>query len=132
MPDASTASLTSSGAMKSTVNVLAAIAPCIGALFLALQRRSRHIDHMSETTCIAALESRGLIAVSGEDWRSFLQGLLTQDVETLRAREARFGALLTPQGRLLYDLFVVGREGGCWLDCQAERRAALLQRLAIY
>jgi len=87
---------------------------------------------MSETTCIAALESRGLIAVSGEDWRSFLQGLLTQDVETLRAREARFGALLTPQGRLLYDLFVVGREGGCWLDCQAERRAALLQRLAIY
>ena len=87
---------------------------------------------MSETAAIAVLQSRALIAVSGEDWRSFLQGLLTQDVETLRPGEARFGALLTPQGRLLYDLFIVGREDGCWLDCAAEKRAALLQRLTIY
>ncbi|HWF76591.1 MAG TPA: folate-binding protein [Caulobacteraceae bacterium] len=87
---------------------------------------------MSATTCIAALETRALISVAGEDWRSFLQGLLTQDVETLAPGEARFGALLTPQGRLLYDLFIVGRAEGCWLDCAADKRAALLQRLAIY
>jgi hypothetical protein len=87
---------------------------------------------MSETSCIAALESRALIAVAGDDWKSFLQGLLTQDVETLRPGEARFGALLTPQGRLLYDLFIVGRDDGCWLDCAADRRSALLQRLTIY
>jgi folate-binding protein YgfZ len=87
---------------------------------------------MSETSRIADLPSRALIAVGGEDWRSFLQGLLTQDVETLQPGEARFGALLTPQGRLLYDLFIVGREDGCWLDCATDKRAALLQRLAIY
>jgi len=87
---------------------------------------------MSETSRIAALASRALIAVAGEDWRSFLQGLLTQDVETLGSGEVRFGALLTPQGRLLYDLFIVGREDGCWLDCAADKRAALLQRLTIY
>jgi tRNA-modifying protein YgfZ len=87
---------------------------------------------MSETSRIVALPSRALIAVGGEDWRSFLQGLLTQDVETLQPGEARFGALLTPQGRLLYDLFIVGREDGCWLDCATDKRAALLQRLAIY
>ncbi len=87
---------------------------------------------MAETTRIAALASRALIAVGGEDWRSFLQGLVTQDVETLQPGEARFGALLTPQGRLLYDLFIVGGQNGCWLDCAAERRAALLQRLTIY
>jgi tRNA-modifying protein YgfZ len=87
---------------------------------------------MSETSRIAALPSRALIAVGGEDWRGFLQGLLTQDVETIRPGEARFGALLTPQGRLLYDLFIIGRDDGCWLDCEAARRAALLQRLAIY
>lgn len=91
---------------------------------------------MSETSRIAALASRALIAVGGEDWRGFLQGLLTQDVETLAPGEARFGALLTPQGRLLYDLFIVGRPesdfGGCWLDCAADKRAALLQRLTIY
>ena len=59
------------------------------------------------------LNSRALIAVGGPDWRGFLQGLLTQDVETLRPGELRFGALLTPQGRLLYDLFIVGGADGC-------------------
>jgi len=79
-------------------------------------------------TSIAHLTSRALIAIGGADWRGFLQGLLTQDVETIQPDEVRFGALLTPQGRLLYDLFIVGRPepapGGCWLDCVAERRAA--------
>src|SRR5580693_1486746 len=87
---------------------------------------------MPEKPCIARQDSRALIAVGGEDWRGFLQGLLTQDVETIQPGEARFGALLTPQGRLLYDLFIVGRENGCWLDCAAERRAALIQRLTLY
>ena len=87
---------------------------------------------MPEQTHIARLENRALIAVGGDDWRGFLQGLLTQDVETIAPGEVRFGALLTPQGRLLYDLFIVGRGDGCWLDCAAERRAALIQRLTIY
>jgi len=87
---------------------------------------------MSDPSHSASLPSRALIAVGGAEWRGFLQGLLTQDVETLAPGEARFAALLTPQGRLLYDLFLVGREDGCWLDCQAKVRAALLQRLTIY
>lgn len=92
---------------------------------------------MSGTLTFATLPSRALIAVSGPDWRDFLQGLITQDVETLQPGEVRFGALLTPQGRLLYDLFVVGRPNstggdGCWLDVAAEHRAAILQRLAMY
>ncbi|WP_340645650.1 folate-binding protein YgfZ [Phenylobacterium sp.] len=78
------------------------------------------------------LNSRALIALSGEDWRDFLQGLITQDVETLQVGEARFAALLTPQGRLLFDLFVVGREDGAWLDVEGEHRAALTLRLTMY
>ncbi len=81
----------------------------------------------------AVLKSRALIGVSGADWLHFLQGLITQDVEGLKAGEARFGALLTPQGRLLYDLFVVARaDGGAWLDVEAAHREALLQRLTMY
>jgi tRNA-modifying protein YgfZ len=87
---------------------------------------------MSQTPTFAPLTTRALIAVAGPDWRGFLQGLVTQDVESLRGGEARFGALLTPQGRLLYDLFVVGREDGCWLDVAAEHRGAVLQRLTMY
>ncbi|WP_372782957.1 folate-binding protein YgfZ [Phenylobacterium sp.] len=87
---------------------------------------------MTPTLTYALLPSRALIGLSGPDWRDFLQGLITQDVEMLAVGEARFGALLTPQGRLLYDLFVVGREGGCWLDVLAEHRAAVIQRLTMY
>jgi hypothetical protein len=79
-----------------------------------------------------ALTSRAVIAVEGEDWRSLLQGLLTQDVETLAPGELRFGALLTPQGRLMFDLFILGREDGCWLDVEATQRADLLKRLMMY
>jgi folate-binding protein YgfZ len=87
---------------------------------------------MAASPSIARLENRALVSVGGDDWRSFLQGLLTQDVETLASGEARFAALLTPQGRLLFDLFVIGREMGCWLDCEAGKRDALIQRLMLY
>jgi folate-binding protein YgfZ len=87
---------------------------------------------MADALTYATLESRALIAVGGADWRSFLQGLITQDVETMAPGEARFGALLTPQGRLLYDLFVVERDGGAWLDVEARRRDAIIQRLTMY
>jgi tRNA-modifying protein YgfZ len=87
---------------------------------------------MTGTANTAELNSRSLVGVIGADWRDFLQGLLSQDVETIRPGELRFGALLTPQGKLLFDLFIFGREDGCWLDVAADRREALIQRLTIY
>ena len=87
---------------------------------------------MAIPNSVARLESRALIALSGADWRSFLQGLITQDVDSLVPGELRFAALLTPQGRLLYDLFVAGREDGAWLDVQADVREAIIQRLSMY
>ena len=63
-------------------------------------------------TRIARLDSRALISVSGDEARPFLNNLLTQDVETLADGELRFGALLSPPGRLLFDLFIVGEGGG--------------------
>jgi hypothetical protein len=87
---------------------------------------------MKAQTFVTRLDSRAIISVSGADWRDFLQGLLTQDVETLGPGEARFGALLTPQGKLLFDLFIIGQGDGCLIDVAADRRAALVQRLMIY
>jgi folate-binding protein YgfZ len=81
---------------------------------------------------IAHLKSRALVRLSGEDWRTFLQGLLTQDVATLNVGQLRFSALLTPQGRLLFDLFVLGLADGALLDVAADRRSALVQRLSMY
>ena len=87
---------------------------------------------MTTRPIFAELGSRALIAVEGADWRSFLHGLITQNVETLAPGEARFAGLLTPQGRLLWDLFVVGREDGAWLDVAREHREAIVSRLSMY
>jgi len=84
------------------------------------------------TTRIARLHSRALIRVSGPDARPFLHNLLTQDVETLAEGELRYGALLSPPGRLLFDLFLKGEADAVLLDVAADRREALLQRLSMY
>jgi len=84
------------------------------------------------TVHIARLDSRALIRVSGPDARPFLHNLLTQDVETLAAGELRYGALLSPPGRLLFDLFLWGEYGAVVLDVAADRREALMQRLSMY
>jgi len=87
---------------------------------------------MVQTPSFVRLRSRALIALGGPDWRDFLHNLISQNVETLAVDEIRFGALLTPQGKVLYDLFLIGREDGCWLDVAAEHRDVILQRLMIY
>ena len=84
------------------------------------------------TARIARLDDRALVRVSGPDARPFLHNLLTQDVETLADGDLRFGALLSPPGRLLFDLFLRGEADGVLLDVAADRRDALLQRLAMY
>jgi folate-binding protein YgfZ len=81
---------------------------------------------------LAPLTSRALVSLEGPDWRSFLQGLLSQDVEAMVSGDLRFAALLTPQGKLLFDLFVLATETGCLLDVAADRQAALIQRLTLY
>jgi folate-binding protein YgfZ len=80
-------------------------------------------------TAIARLESRAVITVTGPDTVSFLNGLLTQTVEP---GALRFAGLLTPQGRLLYDLFVGVSGETARLDVAAEHRDALLARLTLY
>src|ERR1700748_1163478 len=70
----------------------------------------------------AMLEDRGVLSVSGADSASFLQGLLTNDVEGLESGEARYAALLTPQGKILFDMIVVrapGDEPTHLIDCAA-------------
>jgi len=84
------------------------------------------------TDLIARLDDRALIRVSGPDAKPFLHNLLTQDVETLADGQVRFGALLSPPGRLLFDLFLIGEGEDVLLDVAADRRDALIQRLSMY
>jgi folate-binding protein YgfZ len=83
-------------------------------------------------TKLATLADRRLIQITGPDWRIFLQGLITQNVETLDDGAVAYGALLTPQGRLLFDMFIWPDAGGSVLDVAAEGREALIARLSMY
>jgi tRNA-modifying protein YgfZ len=83
----------------------------------------------------AHLEDRGVVSVSGADAAGFLQGLLTNDVERLAPGEARYAALLTPQGKILFDMIVVRADGGepsYLIDCAAAQAADLTKRLGFY
>ena len=80
----------------------------------------------------AILENRGVLAVAGEDARTFLQGLVSNDVNKLAANRALYAAFLTPQGKYLHDFFMAELGGAVLLDCERERLADLQRRLSIY
>ncbi len=84
----------------------------------------------------AKLEDRGVVSVAGADAAGFLQGLLTNDVERLEPGEAGYAALLTPQGKILFDMIVVrtpDADGAAYLlDCGAAQAADLAKRLGFY
>jgi folate-binding protein YgfZ len=80
----------------------------------------------------ALLPDRSILRVSGEEARHFLHNLVTCDVEKLVAGEARFGALLTPQGKILFDFFVVAGKDDFLLDAPKALAADLLKRLTFY
>src|SRR5215510_13341477 len=72
---------------------------------------------------------RGVLAVSGADRASWLQGLLTNDVENLKDGESRYSAYLTPQGRMISDMNVVARGNQLLLDVPEPIAASLRDRL---
>ncbi|WP_244299169.1 YgfZ/GcvT domain-containing protein [Roseibium aquae] len=80
----------------------------------------------------AVLDNRGLLHVSGEQAHSFLQNLVTCDVDQVAATGAGFGALLTPQGKIQFDFLVVKTAEGYLLDTPAPLVADLKKRLTFY
>lgn len=84
----------------------------------------------------AYLPDRGVVKVSGDDARGFLNGILTTDVTLVRPGVARFGALLTPQGKIIADFLVTeapgGHGGGFLFDCPKALAPQLAQRLNFY
>jgi folate-binding protein YgfZ len=84
----------------------------------------------------AFLPDRGVVKVSGGDARDFLNGLVTTNVTLLRPGFGRFGALLTPQGKIIADFLITeapsGHGGGFLIDCPRALAQALADKLGIY
>jgi hypothetical protein len=81
---------------------------------------------------VAHLEDRSVIAIAGPEARPFLQGLITNDVDRLAPGQGVYAALLTPQGKILFDFFLVEGDGAILIDCLATARDSLVKRLSMY
>jgi folate-binding protein YgfZ len=84
------------------------------------------------TSSHVVLSERGLITLRGPDARALLQGVVSIDVERVTPQSARYGALLTPQGKYLFDFVIVQIGDALLLDTERVRLADLLRRLMMY
>jgi folate-binding protein YgfZ len=80
-----------------------------------------------------AAEHRAVLRIGGEDARDWLQGLVSNDVRRLSRETAVYAAMLSAQGKYLFDFILVeAADGAVLLDVAANRAAALAQRLSMY
>ena len=78
------------------------------------------------------LEDRGLLYVNGEDAKDFLQNIITNDIEKVSNNISCFGALLTPQGKYLFDFIIIKHKNGYFLDCEKNNIEQLYTQLNLY
>jgi len=81
---------------------------------------------------IAVLADRGVVSVTGAEAVKLLQGVITNDMDLLSVQPAIHAALLTPQGKILFEFFVVKAPDGFWLEVAADKTADLVKRLGLY
>src|ERR1700733_6392728 len=94
---------------------------------------------MAETSArmkAALLPDRGVVKVAGEDARTFLHGLLSANILTLTPGAPRFGALLSPQGKIFADFIIVETPpqagGGFFFDVPSDLAKPLVDKLNLY
>ena len=81
---------------------------------------------------IIILENRGLISVTGEDAKDYLQNIITNDIKKVSKTNSIFSALLSPQGKYLFEFFVIKSNNGYYLDCDDKITEELLNNLSKY
>lgn len=111
--------------------------------FTVLKRRWDSVDRSRRDAYIptrkwiaefmqGVLSDRAVISVSGAEVKTFLQGLVTNDVTKLAPERPLYAALLTPQGKVLYDFLLSAAGETIYIDSQAVSADALLKRLSLY
>ena len=81
---------------------------------------------------IFILKDRGVLLISGQDSKDFLQNLVTNDINKVTETQSCFSSLLTPQGKYLFDFMVVKHKDGYFLDCELNQINGIIKRLNFY
>ncbi len=77
------------------------------------------------------LAHRSIVSVTGADAETFLNGIVTVSTSGMTPREFRYGALLTPQGKVIADMLLTLASGAILIDCAAAAAPALIKRLTL-
>ena len=78
------------------------------------------------------LEDRGLLYINGDEAKEFLQNIITNNIENVSEDRSCFSALLTPQGKYLYDFIIIKHKSGYFLDCEKKIIDDLYKQLNLY
>ena len=81
---------------------------------------------------IILLKDRGLISVTGDDAKNFLQNIITNDIEKVNDSCSIFSALFTPQGKYLFEFFLIQSKNGYLLDCDSQITNEIISYLTKY
>jgi len=81
---------------------------------------------------IILLEDRGLILITGEDVKNFLQNIITNDIDKVNLSTSIFSALFTPQGKYLFEFFLIQSKNGYLLDCDNKFTNEIINYLLKY
>ena len=83
-------------------------------------------------TRYALLKEREVIDVTGHDSRTFLQGMISNNMDNLHPKQSIYAAMLTPQGKYLYDFIVIDKNPAIWMDTEQARCETLAKRLSLF
>ena len=81
---------------------------------------------------IILLEDRGLISINGDDAKNFLQNIITNNIEKVNNSCSIFSALFTPQGKYLFEFFLIQSKDGYLLDCDSKATNEIISNLTKY
>ena len=85
-----------------------------------------------EKNQIVILEDRGLILVEESEAKDFLQNIISNDINKVNQSHSIFSGIFTPQGKYLYEFFIIKHKEGYLLDCHMELKDDLIQHLLKY
>ena len=81
---------------------------------------------------VIALEDRGFIQINGPDAKDFLQNIVTNNIEKVSEKSTLFSSILTPQGKYLFEFFVLKFNEGYLLECEKTSTEEIIKLLNFY
>jgi len=78
------------------------------------------------------LDDRAILYINGEDAKTFLQNLISNDINKVNETSTCFTSLLSPQGKFLFEFIIIKHKSGYLIDCEKSQADGLYKQLSVY